>query len=145
VKVNQFCFRSILAIGISTTSLFTFTPVQRVNAAKASYKSVVAAKDDDLVKVACKLFWNLSSPKSSSSKDMASWAKRNKSPIEKALTQVAKAKAINKKWAPLELEMATFLGALTLGSDPKYSFVFTQNKIVVDSQVYLVSTCRSRK
>ena len=37
------------------------------------------------------------------------------------------------------------LGALTLASDPKYTFVFTQNKIVVDSQIYLVSTCRSRK
>ena len=96
MRIPRASSRSILKIGILTTTFFTFNPAQNLNAAGTVPLVVQTAKDDDLVKEACKLFWNLSSPKSSASQDMASWAKRNKPSIEKALTRVAQAKKLTK-------------------------------------------------
>ena len=106
---------------------------------------VVMIRDEDLVKQSCKIFWGLPEPRTTSAKDIASWSKRVKPQVSRALTLAAQAKKANKKWASFELDMVTFYGAVDLAQDSKYAFVFSNTPLVVKSMQNLSKTCASRR
>lgn len=130
----------IFIITLVTSQL---VPVSEVKSSTYFPDNRTESKDSDLVRSSCKLFWNLPEPRTNSSKDIAVWAKRVKPTVTKALTFAAQAKKANKKWTSFELDMVTFLGAVDLAQDTRYTFVFSKTPLVVTSLQNLAKTCAS--
>jgi hypothetical protein len=112
---------------------------------RVSESQLVKSKDEDLVKAACRLWWNLPDPTSTSARGLAKWAKQNLPAASSALTKAAQAKKLNKKWASFELDMVTFWGALSLGTDVKYSRIMFTSTIEKTAMNNLGKTCAKRR
>jgi hypothetical protein len=104
-----------------------------------------ASKDEDLVKSSCRLWWGLPQMKTTSSKDMQAWAKKVLPTAGKALSKAAEAKKANSKWSQFQLEMATFYGAIYLGTDITYSGIMFKTSIEQNAVKYLSSVCAKRR
>ncbi len=107
-------------------------------------RSTVSSRDEGFVRSACRLWWNLPDPRSTSAKDMQSWARKARPTLGKALSEAAKAKKINIKWYRFELEMLTFWGAVRLGEDIRYSQGIFSLTTVQKALGFLTSVCRGR-
>ena len=121
-----------------------YQPVS-VSALDKTVSSFVNAKDDDYVKSACRLWWNLPSTTGNSAKDLQSWAKKVRPTVDKALSEASKANKLNKKWSQFQLEMVTFWGSITLGEDTRYSKEMFTTTVEKNAIKYLTSVCKSRK
>jgi hypothetical protein len=135
-----------LSIGffVANSLLLAFQP-SFVSASKITSTQVVAAKDDDYVKSACRLWWNLPPTTGNSAKELQTWAKKVRPTVDKALSEAAKAKKANKKWSQFQLEMVTFWGSITLGEDIRYSKIMFASTVEKNAIKFLQNTCKSRR
>jgi hypothetical protein len=126
-------------------------PIQQANveSSRLSHRnplmSVVASKDEDAVKAACKLWWNLPEMRTTSKEDMHKWAKQVLPTAGKALSKATEAKALNRKWSQFQLEMATFYGSIYLGTDIRYAGVMFQSALERNAINNLSKTCAKRR
>ena len=136
-RLSKFFFAIIL--------LFVAFQPASVSASGTAASNLVNAKDDDYVKSACRLWWNLPSTTGNSAKDLQSWAKRVRPTVDKALSEASKANKLNKKWSQFQLEMVTYWGSITLGEDIRYSKVMFTSTVEKNAVKYLQGVCKSRK
>jgi hypothetical protein len=136
------------AILIGILLPFSIQPVQVDGASPRGHLPetfIIKSKDEDAVKAACKLWWNLPEMKTTSKEDMHRWAKSVLPAAGKALNKAAEAKRLNSKWSQFELEMATFNGSIYLGTDIRYAGVMFKTTIEKNALSYLAKTCAKRR
>ena len=83
--------------------------------------------------------------KTTSPKDMQSWAKKVMPTVGKALSKANEAKKLNSKWSQFQLEMVTFYGSIYLGTDIKYSRIMFNSTVEKNALKYLSTTCYKRR
>ena len=121
---------------------FQFTPDSNMDSVRIQR---LTSKDEDLVKSACQLWWSLPEMKTTSPKDMQSWAKKVMPTVGKALSKATEAKKLNSKWSQFQLEMVTFYGSIYLGTDIKYSRIMFNSTVEKNALKYLSTTCYKRR
>jgi hypothetical protein len=120
------------------------SPISNGIPEKVVQTQLVKSAEENLVKEACRIWWNLPEPVSTSAKGLAKWAKQQLPAVSKALTKASQAKKLNKKWASFQLDMVGFWGALSLGQEAKYSQVMFTSTAVQKSLRNLGVICAYR-
>jgi hypothetical protein len=118
------------------------TPLSASGVVEAQF---VTSKDEDYVKSACRLWWNLPTAKTNSAKDLQVWAKKVRPTVEKAVSDASNANKIDKKWSQFQLEMVTFWGSITLGEDIKYSKIMGSSTLEKNAIKYLSTVCKDKR
>lgn len=110
-----------------------------------SSATIFRSRDEDAVRAACKLWWNLPEMKTTSKEDMNRWAKSVLPTAGKALSKASEAKKLNSKWTQFQVEMATFYGSIYLGTDLRYAGIMFTSTVEKNALTYLGKTCAKRR
>ena len=122
----------------------SITPGSHASPTRVVQTQFAKSADEDLVKAACKIWWNLPDPVSTSAAGLATWARQQLPNVYNAVIKAGQAKKLNKKWNSFYTDMFTFAGSLYLGKDTRFSKIMFTTTIEMNSMKNLQKVCSKR-